>query len=117
MIHSHGNPRWPNDPSDDRVDLEKRAERYRKALGVDDLDALAEQLLTLQRALRKDTQPPRLRYDLGGPPPKCGLEISSFDQTAPLAIRWSQASQGGDSIVGSHRALCRHHGTETIQCR
>ncbi len=89
MIRSHGNSRWPNDPSDDHVDLEKRAERYRNALGVEDLDALADQLLTLQRALRKDMQPPRWRYDLGGPLPNTGLEISSLDRTDPVAIRWS----------------------------
>ena len=90
MMRSHRNPNWPNDPPDDHFDLEKRAERYRKALGVEDLDGLAEQLTTLQRALRKDRQLPRRRYDLDGPLPKCGLEIVPLDRTDRVAIRLSR---------------------------
>ncbi len=79
-------PGWRTDPIDNRVDLEKRAERYREMLGVEDLDALTDQLLTLRQAHRKDGPRPRRTYDLGGSLPEDGLEVVPLDPDERLVI-------------------------------
>lgn len=90
MSDSRSDLRWPNDPPDDRADLERRADRYCKLLGVEDLDALTDQLLTLRKAQRKDGPRPRRDYDIGGKLPRRGLEIAPLDSKDRLAIDWAR---------------------------
>lgn len=71
---------------DNRADLEKQAQQYRNLLGVDDLDALTDQLLLLRKAQQKDRPQPRRIYDLGGPLPENGIEVVSMDPHDRLAI-------------------------------
>jgi photosystem II stability/assembly factor-like uncharacterized protein len=86
MVKKERAPGWRTDPIDNRDDLEKRAERYREVLGVEDLDALTDQLLTLRRARRKDGPRPRRAYDAGGSLPKSGLEVVPLDPDERLAV-------------------------------
>lgn len=71
---------------DNKPDLEKRAEQYRSLLGVEDLDALTDQLLSLRKAQQKDGPQLRRIYDLGGPLPENGIEIVSKDPRDRLSI-------------------------------
>lgn len=81
---------WPDDPVDNRDDLEKRAARYRDLLGVEDLDALTDQLVSLREARRKAAPLPRRHYDLGGDLPDGGLQIVPHDPGDELAIAWAR---------------------------
>ncbi len=90
MTRKKSNLRWPSHISNNCDDLEKRAARYREILGVDDLDALTDQLVSLCKALRKDEPLPRRSYDLGGSLPDGGLEVVPLDPENELAINWSR---------------------------
>lgn len=77
---------WATGPVDNSEDLDRRAERYRALLGVDDLDALTDQLLSLRKARRKEDPLPRRTYDLGGPLPEAGMEIAPLDASEEVSI-------------------------------
>jgi photosystem II stability/assembly factor-like uncharacterized protein len=75
-----------NDPVDNREDMQQRAARYREMLGVDDLDALTDQLLSLRKALRKNDPLARRTYDLRGPLPNSGLQVMPLDPADRVSI-------------------------------
>ncbi|MEJ2120094.1 MAG: sialidase family protein [Alphaproteobacteria bacterium] len=66
--------------------MEDRAEFLRDLLGVDDLDALSDQLRTLRRAQRKECRWARREYDPGGSLPPEGIEVVSLDPEDSLTI-------------------------------